>query len=207
MGAIPLLGGPPPSQPQHERSFSHGSTANQGNGPASQQFRGPTPQPQQQQTQPPNSRFNGSFSSAGTSGPPQLGALPFQNPQAQQSQSSSFAPLPSQQGSSSSSAPQQHPSMVPPQAHRQSPPAAPQLAPPRPVFGVNLTRLYERDGLAVPMVVYQCMQAVDLFGLNLEGIYRLSGSVPHVNKLKNLFDTGTRLSAAFCLYHISVATY
>ncbi|KAG7291857.1 hypothetical protein NEMBOFW57_001879 [Staphylotrichum longicolle] len=39
------------------------------------------------------------------------------------------------------------------------------------------------------MVVYQCMQAVDLFGLNLEGIYRLSGSVPHVNKLKNLFDT------------------
>jgi hypothetical protein len=29
-----------------------------------------------------------------------------------------------------------------------------------------------------------------LFGLNVEGIYRLSGSVPHVNKLKNLFDTG-----------------
>ena len=65
------------------------------------------------------------------------------------------------------------------------------MAPPRPVFGVNLTRLYERDGLAVPMVVYQCIQALDLFGLNLEGIYRLSGSVPHVNKLKNLFDTGT----------------
>ena len=81
--------------------------------------------------------------------------------------------------------------MVPPQAHRQSPPAAPQMSPPRPVFGVTLSRLYERDGLAVPMVVYQCIQAVDLFGLNVEGIYRLSGSVPHVNKLKNLFDTGT----------------
>ncbi len=59
------------------------------------------------------------------------------------------------------------------------------------MFGVSLSRLYERDGLAVPMVVYQCIQAVDLFGLNVEGIYRLSGSVPHVNKLKNLFDTST----------------
>lgn len=66
------------------------------------------------------------------------------------------------------------------------------MAPPRPMFGVSLSRLYERDGLAVPMVVYQCIQAVDLFGLNVEGIYRLSGSVPHVNKLKNLFDTSTR---------------
>jgi hypothetical protein len=80
--------------------------------------------------------------------------------------------------------------MVPPQVHRQSPPvSAPQMSPPRPVFGITLSRLYERDGLAVPMVVYQCIQAVDLFGLNVEGIYRLSGSLPHVNKLKNLFDT------------------
>jgi hypothetical protein len=88
--------------------------------------------------------------------------------------------------------------MVPPQARRQSPPAAAaaaQIAPPRPVFGVSLSRLYERDGLAVPMVVYQCIQAVDLFGLNVEGIYRLSGSVPHVNKLKTLFDTGTFVSS------------
>lgn len=57
------------------------------------------------------------------------------------------------------------------------------------MFGVDLMKLYERDGLAVPMVVYQCIQAVDLFGLHVEGIYRLSGSLPHVNKLKNLFDT------------------
>ena len=40
------------------------------------------------------------------------------------------------------------------------------------------------------MVVYQCIQAVDLFGLAVEGIYRLSGSLPHVNKLKAQFDTG-----------------
>jgi tyrosyl-tRNA synthetase len=38
------------------------------------------------------------------------------------------------------------------------------------MFGVHLSRLYERDGLAVPSVVYQCIQAVDLFGLGVEGI-------------------------------------
>ncbi|KAL2126773.1 hypothetical protein VTI74DRAFT_273 [Chaetomium olivicolor] len=182
MGSLPLLGGPPrpSSQPQHERSFSHGGAVNQGNHP-NPQYRGPSPQ--QQQPQAPNPRFNGSFSSNTAQGPPQLGALPFQTAQSQQSQQ---PPYSQQQGGSGHPQP---PSMVPPQSHRQSPPTVPQMVPPRPVFGVALSRLYERDGLAVPMVVYQCIQAVDLFGLNVEGIYRLSGSVPHVNKLKNLFDT------------------
>lgn len=58
------------------------------------------------------------------------------------------------------------------------------------MFGLPLSRLYERDGLAVPMVVYQCIQAVDLYGLNVEGIYRQSGSMAHIQKLKNMFDTG-----------------
>lgn len=69
-------------------------------------------------------------------------------------------------------------------------PQASQAAPTKPVFGVNLNHLYERDGLAVPMVVYQCMQAVDLFGLGVEGIYRQSGSLAHVQKLKAMFDHG-----------------
>jgi hypothetical protein len=50
--------------------------------------------------------------------------------------------------------------------------------------------LYERDVLAVPMVVHQCIQAVDLYGLGVEGIYRQSGSLNHVNKLKNMFNSG-----------------
>lgn len=190
--SIPVLGGPPrpSSQPQHERSFSHGSAMNQNtsNGaPAQQQYRPGL----SQQSQAANSRFNGSYTSASSQGPPQLGALPFQSSLSQQPQQAPYSQPPSQQGGPMSNPLQQHPHMGPPQAHRQSPPAAPQMAPPRPVFGVALSRLYERDGLAVPMVVYQCIQAVDLFGLTVEGIYRLSGSVPHVNKLKNLFDTGT----------------
>lgn len=156
---------------------------NQGNGPPSQQFRGPSPQQHQTQGST-SSRYNG-----GSQGPPQLGALPFQSPPPQ-SQPPSYAQMSPQQGGAPPSGFHQPPAMVPPQAHRQSPPAVLQMAPPRPMFGITLSKLFERDGLAVPMVVYQCIQAVDLFGLNVEGIYRLSGSVPHVNKLKNLFDTG-----------------
>lgn len=52
------------------------------------------------------------------------------------------------------------------------------------------------------MVVYQCIQAVDLFGLTVEGIYRLSGSLPSVNKLKSMFDTGmSQRAAASSLEH------
>ena len=60
----------------------------------------------------------------------------------------------------------------------------------RPVFGVSLDDLLKRDGSAIPLVVYQCVQAVDLFGLEVEGIYRLSGSSTHITKLKEVFDNG-----------------
>lgn len=65
-----------------------------------------------------------------------------------------------------------------------------ELPPLRPVFGVSLEDLLRRDGSAVPMVVYQCLQAVDLFGLDMEGIYRLSGNAAHVVKLRSVFDNG-----------------
>ena len=64
------------------------------------------------------------------------------------------------------------------------------LPPLRPVFGLTLDELFRRDGTAVPLVVYQCLQAVDLFGLDVEGIYRLSGTTSHANALKALFNHG-----------------
>ncbi|KAL9600607.1 MAG: hypothetical protein Q9219_003040 [cf. Caloplaca sp. 3 TL-2023] len=65
--------------------------------------------------------------------------------------------------------------------------------PVRPVFGVSLDYLLQRDGSAIPIVVYQCLQAVELFGLDVEGIYRLSGSTPHISKLKAVFDNDSSL--------------
>lgn len=64
------------------------------------------------------------------------------------------------------------------------------LPPLKPVFGVSLNDLYARDGTAVPLTVYQCFQAVELFGLDMEGIYRLSGSANHISHMKAVFDNG-----------------
>ncbi|KAI1494578.1 hypothetical protein F5X96DRAFT_676372 [Biscogniauxia mediterranea] len=171
----------PSSGMGHERSFSHGAMLNQ-----------PSVQPQptynvRNSTQgTPQPRYNGGTTNTfGTqSGAPQLGALPFQSqqlrtqsPQQQLGGPSSTYQLPSQQQAPSSR------SASPPST------AAGQSSKGKQVFGVSLARLYERDQFAVPMVVHQCIQAVDLYGLAVEGIYRLSGSTTHVNKLKNLFDT------------------
>ncbi|KAI1181142.1 hypothetical protein F4777DRAFT_526058 [Nemania sp. FL0916] len=162
----------------HERSYSHGAMLNQPNMQAQPTYnaRNSThalPQP---------TRFNDNVSSplSAQSGPPQLGALPFQT-----------------QPSRARSPPQGGPSGFAPPSQRE--PAERSTSPPKTfpsasagakqVFGITLGRLYERDQFAVPMVVHQCIQAVDLYGLTVEGIYRLSGSATHVNKLKNLFDT------------------
>ena len=77
-----------------------------------------------------------------------------------------------------------------------------ELAPLKPVFGVSLEDLLKRDGSAIPLVVCQCLQAVDLFGLEVEGIYRLSGSAAHVTKLRTLFDNGKPSSSLHAFTNI-----
>lgn len=118
-----------------------------------------------------------STGSVGSKGPPQLSSLPFQQ------QSPSF-----QQGSASSFSSPQNASHHPLQSAANS--NTGNLPPLKPVFGMTLDQLFDRDGSAVPMVVYQCIQAVDLFGLEVEGIYRMSGTASHVNKIKAMFDNG-----------------
>ncbi|PWW79969.1 RhoGAP-domain-containing protein [Tuber magnatum] len=58
----------------------------------------------------------------------------------------------------------------------------------RPVFGIPLDTLLTRDESIVPIVVLQCVQAVDLYGLDVEGIYRVSGERKHVERIKQIFD-------------------
>lgn len=65
-----------------------------------------------------------------------------------------------------------------------------QSDPAKRVFGESLDELFRRDELPVPLVVSQCIQAIDLFGLQTEGIYRLSGNTVHINQLKEVFNTG-----------------
>ncbi|KIX06204.1 uncharacterized protein Z518_04179 [Rhinocladiella mackenziei CBS 650.93] len=60
--------------------------------------------------------------------------------------------------------------------------------PVRPVFGVSLDDLFQREGSAVPIIVLQCINAVDSYGLDVEGIYRTSGSAHHIMELRQQFD-------------------
>ena len=163
--------GPPPAMmQQHERSFSQGPPMQQYNtGSMGGAPRGP-PGPQ-------HGYNTGSISS---SGPPQLSTLPFQT---------SHTPPPTFPPQQVQPQQQQQPIQS---AYSQSPVSAPvsNLPPLKPVFGLSLEQLFERDASAVPMVVYQCIQAVDLFGLEVEGIYRLSGTASHVTKIKAMFDNG-----------------
>ena len=64
------------------------------------------------------------------------------------------------------------------------------------MFGVSLDDLFERDGSPVPMVVCQCIQAVDMYGLEVEGIYRIPGTSSHIQHMKTLFNTGESVPVA-----------
>jgi hypothetical protein len=166
----PFNQGPPPALQQHERSFSQGPPVQPYNNSSmsssmNNSMGGPPRAPSQ------GAPYN--TSSLASNGPPQLSTLPFQTTQ---------PPPPTfpQQQAAPAAYPQPKPSA----------PVAANLPPLKPVFGLSLDQLFERDGSAVPMVVYQCIQAVDLFGLEVEGIYRLSGTQSHVNKIKAMFDNG-----------------
>ncbi|PBP28467.1 GTPase activation, GAP [Diplocarpon rosae] len=146
---------------QHERSSSQGYSMQQyGAVPPAGPARGPGPGA---------SYGSGSFNA---SGPPQLSNLPFH---------SSQPPMPQGNHAPAEAAPAPYPPPPPVLSVVNLPPL-------KPVFGLSLEQLFERDGSAVPMVVYQCIQAVDLFGLEVEGIYRLSGTSSHVSKIKAMFD-------------------
>jgi hypothetical protein len=115
----------------------------------------------------------------GSSGPPQLSTLPFQSlTTASVTTDFQHEPNPRQPALLDNSS-----------RNRQSASSggAPML---KPVFGLTLQQLFDRDNSAVPMIVYQCIQAVDLFGLEVEGIYRVSGTTSHINKMKAMFDNG-----------------
>lgn len=59
---------------------------------------------------------------------------------------------------------------------------------PNPVFAVDLTKLMQRDGQEVPLVVVKCTEAVEASGLKTVGLYRISGTSTQIQRLKSLFD-------------------
>lgn len=181
--APPSQSHPPPALGLHERSFSNGPPPAQYNSSPTGPHHGPQ-----------GGAPRASYGAAGSTGPPQLNALPFETshspPPPQQQQQ---YPPPQQQYSNYSQVP-------PPAGNNQH------LPPLKPVFGLSLEQLFERDGHAVPPIVSQCIQAVDLFGLDQEGIYRLSGTASHIQKIKAMFDNGEFYSNTFHLQKLTNET-
>ncbi|KAK7466328.1 Rho GTPase-activating protein [Stygiomarasmius scandens] len=58
----------------------------------------------------------------------------------------------------------------------------------RPTFGVDLGEQMIRDDVDVPPIMRKCCEAIEKYGLDSQGIYRLSGTTSKVQKLKQLLD-------------------
>jgi len=57
-----------------------------------------------------------------------------------------------------------------------------------PTFGVPLGDQMARDQVEVPKIVVKCCDAVERYGLELQGIYRIPGTMTKVQELKRRAD-------------------
>lgn len=57
-----------------------------------------------------------------------------------------------------------------------------------PSYGTVLEELLDFEEGTVPRIVYQCIRAIDNFGLEVEGIYRTNGNQNQVQEIKKMFD-------------------
>ena len=166
----PSQGGPPQQYQAPAPQKYQAAPSQQYQAPPPQQFQAPAPQYQAAAAQAAmqNGNYGGSYNKSSYNSQPQ-------QPQ-QQSQYSRSGTNGTYASQDRQVAPQAQPRSVAPPARR--------------VFGQSLDALFRRDELPVPLVVSQCIQAVDLFGLQVEGIYRTSGNQAHITQLKQIFDTG-----------------
>ncbi|KAG5641792.1 hypothetical protein DXG03_004178 [Asterophora parasitica] len=58
----------------------------------------------------------------------------------------------------------------------------------RPTFGVDLSEQMTRDNVEIPLIVVKCCQAIEKYGMQTQGIYRISGTTSKVARLRQLLD-------------------
>ncbi|KAG0256227.1 hypothetical protein BG011_004693 [Mortierella polycephala] len=59
---------------------------------------------------------------------------------------------------------------------------------PRPIFGYDLAEQLIRDEADLPEMVVKCTEAIERFGMDTKGIYRVSGIQSATNRLRSAFD-------------------
>lgn len=125
---------------------------------------------------------------------PRSNASPALSPQhSEQGQHLSHSPMPSiaspngGQGAYAGHAQQQHAASQ----QQQEPYAVPGIpASTGATYGVDLGEQLMRDAVEIPKVVEKCAKAIEEFGLESMGIYRLSGMTSKVQALKGALDRG-----------------
>ncbi len=60
----------------------------------------------------------------------------------------------------------------------------------RPTSGVSLANQMARDDVDVSAIVVKCCEAIEKYGLDQQGIYRIGGTHSKVMKLKERLDRG-----------------
>ena len=65
------------------------------------------------------------------------------------------------------------------------------LPPHSQVFGIPLSEQKITTG-GIPIIVHKCLQFVEMFGLNEEGIYSVSGNIDKIRKLILAFNQDAR---------------
>lgn len=60
----------------------------------------------------------------------------------------------------------------------------------RPTFGIDLAEQMTRDDVDIPPIMVKCCEAIEKYGLDFQGIYRVGGTVTKVARLKELLDKG-----------------
>ncbi|KZT07421.1 RhoGAP-domain-containing protein [Laetiporus sulphureus 93-53] len=58
----------------------------------------------------------------------------------------------------------------------------------RPTFGVDLAEQMARDDVEVPPIMTKCCEAIEKYGLETTGVYRIGGTMSRVAKLKERLD-------------------
>ncbi|KAG0323585.1 hypothetical protein BGZ99_002718 [Dissophora globulifera] len=59
---------------------------------------------------------------------------------------------------------------------------------PKPIFGCDLADQLIRDETDLPEIVVKCTEAIERFGMDIKGIYRVSGIKSDTSKLRSAFD-------------------
>ncbi|GJJ73211.1 Rho GTPase-activating protein RGD1 [Entomortierella parvispora] len=59
---------------------------------------------------------------------------------------------------------------------------------PRPIFGCDLAEQLNRDERELPEILVKCSMAIEQFGIDSKGIYRVSGITSATNRLRSSFD-------------------